>query len=403
MSDIQRNSEQENSINSDSNENGGNDQMTKLFGLIVTSLENNREDDLVSSGLKVSKKSARQTLDNKINDPQMQNVILGPMNDLEEIEIWTRLQAVCAEEEQRMNDMNGCDDIQDGKALEIDDSVFQGLRAEAYQTLDKIRKNGSAMGKLLEDEEAFGTYITPEKQKPTRNSTAASNGQQRPSSDSQQPFDPLVWGPTPTRGLEILLSPIDTTLFPEFKDNSGKNGPPDVSLFEEVSVGEEEDYSDDDDSSHDIENTFMNKNNDGTIGVGSIRKVGEGRSKHFEFSLHSPKRADKFSYNSALYMSSKDTDYDTSSPSVVEQNILLENSDSSSNSDSENKFAALLRESMVQASANSEKSIVSLVPGSIDMDETRRRTVDAITSGQVGKLGKLTFHIVTSNDLVNDY
>lgn len=376
----------------DSSNNGENGQITKMFELIVASLENNREDDLVSSGLKITKKSARETLDNKINDPQMQNIILGPSNDLEDIEILTRLQAAFTEEEKNMDNRYGYDDIGDGKFIEIDDSVYQELRDEAYQTLDEIRKKGSAMGRLLDDQEEFGTYITPETPVSASNFTVPSSERQRPSFDSkQQSFDPLVWGPS--RGLEILLSPIDTALFPEFKDNSPKNSPPDLSLFEESDVREEEDYCDDDDSSGNIENIFMNKNDDGTIEVGSVQKVGEGRSKHFELSLQ---RADKFSYNSALYMSSKDTDYDISLPSTALENDFLENS----NSESEKMFAALLRQSMQQVSTVSENSSKSS-DEPLDVSETRWRTVDAITSGQVDKLGKLILRFVRSSYLAN--
>jgi hypothetical protein len=268
--------------NNDSDSSPENKQLTKMFELIVSSIENGREGDLVKAGLKVSKKSARETLDSKINDPQLQDMILGPANQAEELEIMQRLQS--SFDDGHEQNVGGYDDIGNGQSLEMDDAIFQELKDEAYQTLEEIRKNGSGMGRLLEDEESFGTYITPEYQRSTNK--VLPNNQQILTPESQLPFDPSVWGPA--RGAESLLSKIDHSRFPEFAENNtyfDRNSPPinsfgfaeEVSAIEEEEDGEEEGFSKLD-STDTADDSFVDRNDD---------EGGDGktiRSLRFDFS-----------------------------------------------------------------------------------------------------------------------
>ena len=415
------------SICANENENENNaesEQLTKLFELIVSSIENGKEDDLVKAGLKVSKISAKETLDNKINDPQLQDIIFGSASESDEIDIIQRLQNAYESGDERRSDAD-YDEIGDVNGFELDDSVLQELKNEAYETLEAMRTKGSAMGRLLENDE-FATYITPELeyQKSERN-------RMTPPQESQQPIDPTVWGKT--LGVESLLSEIDHSRFPEFAGDTyttsmSPPGPTITNLdfaeeVEESAVDDDSESEDDTDSAKTIEDTFMNKNEDGTIGVGTDKSrrvsVSGGRSKynhyHFELPIHDKYAKDNqlFSYNTVLYMTPKDIDYDvpvSASVSTSESSRrgdkdmeLLDqmmtaadtDSDTSENTTTENKFVDLLRQTITQATSSTLSDPAAVTDAAIgdnskkikNIDETRRQTLDAITTGQVEKLG----------------
>jgi hypothetical protein len=88
----------------------------------------------------------------------------------------------------------------------INDELCQELRAEAQLTLDSLRNQGSAIGALLDDQEQFGIYAYPERQQ-FDNQKLSKNDQQRTT------FDSSVWGSE--LGVEVLLSPVNSTQFPD--------------------------------------------------------------------------------------------------------------------------------------------------------------------------------------------
>ena len=104
------------------------EEMMKLF---VTAIDEGRQEDLVKAGLKVTTVSAKQALDEKLNDPEIIASILGPMASEEERSLKNELanQIVLEQELENKGD----------RMIQIpglDPSIFAELQAEAKETLE---------------------------------------------------------------------------------------------------------------------------------------------------------------------------------------------------------------------------------------------------------------------------
>jgi hypothetical protein len=125
-------------------------QLSDLFKLIMDAVNDGREEELAAAGLRVTKKSARETLDGKLNDPQIAENVLGSMT--EEDEELARILEVEVQRQDRDRGTAG------GAAMDVDPTLFAELQAEVRETLASQRAAGSAVGALL-DETEFDDYL----------------------------------------------------------------------------------------------------------------------------------------------------------------------------------------------------------------------------------------------------
>ena len=135
------------------------EKLAEMMKLIVNAVQEGREDDLVKAGLKVTMKSARETLDDKIADPQVNQNIFGMMTSEDE-EVMQQLSAqIAADLEERASDGSGSrvsGNIRSGGGssssdIDLDPLVFAELQAEVRETLYSLRSKGSGMAALLDD------------------------------------------------------------------------------------------------------------------------------------------------------------------------------------------------------------------------------------------------------------
>lgn len=364
---------------SSSQENADEDKMTRMIELIVSSVEEGREDDLRRAGLKVTKKSARETLDDKLIDPEIQNTIFGPMTS-EDKSVMEMLERVC-QQEQNLDSSSvttTTDKSSSSITNGIDSAMFAELKEEAMQTLEELRRKGSVMGALLDDQEQFGTTINPL----IRPSTIhPSNSQQIPTTSSSTvddkvipggAMDPSVWG-TSTPGVESMLSPVDPMKYIEWM-NEGYEGPLIVgAAVEEMECDEPEPSTDE---TTPVANPLYNGGN------------GVAGSQHYELPIRNSV-TQQFMNTVTATTTATTTTTDTTTtttattdPKALSVEALLMNPGLSDSPNSlESKFAALLKASMnaqqVQAEvgatdSNSKDSLVL----------TRKNLVEAVTTGQ---------------------
>lgn len=129
------------------------DQMMKF---IAAKVNEGREDDLTKAGLKVTRMSPRETLDDKLQNPQIKQTVLGSMT---------------SEDEEVMNLLNDAIELESSNngsssssGMDLDPAVFAELQAEAWETLQTLRsenQHGSSLAALLDNEpeanEGFGS------------------------------------------------------------------------------------------------------------------------------------------------------------------------------------------------------------------------------------------------------
>jgi len=352
--------------NSSSQEDADEKQMTRMIELIVSSVEDGREDDLRRAGLKVTKKSPRETLDDKIIDPEIQRNIFGPMTK-EDKSVMEMLERVCQQEEQNSSNMdattvtNAMTSIStETSSPGIDSVMFAELKEEAMQTLEELRRKGSVMGALLDDQEQFGTTINPIIRHPV-----LSNTQKKASDDDKitpgGALDPCVWDSTP--GVETMLSPVDPMKYIEWM-NEGYEGPMIVGPFvEEVECDQTEPSENE---SAPVVNPLYNGGN------------GNTGSQHYELPIRNP--ANNAAMTAMTAASSSDSNSNSNSetkPLSVE--ALLMNPGLNGSPDSlESKFAALLKASMNAQQAQAEVGDSD----SESLANTRKSLVEAVTTGK---------------------
>ena len=63
-----------------------------MVKMIMTAVDEGREDDLKDAGLKVTKRTAKEVMDSNLSNEEIVNKVLGPMTDAEEVELMRQLQ-----------------------------------------------------------------------------------------------------------------------------------------------------------------------------------------------------------------------------------------------------------------------------------------------------------------------
>ena len=116
------------------------DQMMKF---IAAKVNEGKEDELTKAGLKVTTMSPRETLDDKLQNSQIKQSVLGSMT---------------SEDEEMMNlineAMNELENSSNGSSsgMDLDPAVFAELQAEARETLQTLRSENQGLASLLENE-----------------------------------------------------------------------------------------------------------------------------------------------------------------------------------------------------------------------------------------------------------
>ena len=127
------------------------DQMMKF---IAAKVNEGKEDDLSKAGLKVTRMSPRETLDDKLQNPQIKQTVLGSMTSEDE-EVMNLLNEAMAQD----SSSNGSS----SSGMDLDPAVFAELQAEAWETLQTLRSEnqGSSLASLLENEPVAKGFGAP--------------------------------------------------------------------------------------------------------------------------------------------------------------------------------------------------------------------------------------------------
>jgi len=116
----------------------------KMVSAIVKAIDEGREGDLEKAGLKVTSRSAAEEFEEKLNDPQLSEQVLGVFGPGEE-------------EIMRALERNKLEEMRAGGAsavtVDIDSAVLQDLVTDARQTAMEIRQMGPSLQLLTECEE----------------------------------------------------------------------------------------------------------------------------------------------------------------------------------------------------------------------------------------------------------
>lgn len=118
----------------------------EMMELFVTAIDEGRQEDLVKAGLKVTTLSAKAALDDKLSDPEIIASILGPMASAEELDMKKVLQNQVLLEKELEDSGKG--NIQS----DLDPMMFAELQAEAKETLAIMKKQGSGIAALLDEQ-----------------------------------------------------------------------------------------------------------------------------------------------------------------------------------------------------------------------------------------------------------
>jgi len=145
--------DQDKGVVEDEDANG--EKINEMMKMMVSAIDEGRQQELIKKGLKVVSKTARETLDEKLNDPEVQANILGSMTQ-DETEMMALLnsQMLLEESSERR--------IREGEA-EIDPALFENIKAEAAAALNAMRSQGGGIAALLNEDE--GEEGEPKKEK----------------------------------------------------------------------------------------------------------------------------------------------------------------------------------------------------------------------------------------------
>lgn len=137
------------------------EKLAEMMKLIVNAVQEGREEDLLAAGLKVTRKTARETLDEKLSDPQINQNILGSMTSEEEEMMKQLSDQVAADMEELSSSANDrssstSSSSGSGSSVDLDPFIFAELQAEARDTLYSLRSSGSGMAALLDDGPSSG-------------------------------------------------------------------------------------------------------------------------------------------------------------------------------------------------------------------------------------------------------
>ena len=118
----------------------------EMMELFVTAIDEGRQEDLVKAGLKVTTLSAKAALDDKLSDPEIIASILGPMASAEELDMKKVLQNQVLLEKELEDSGKG------SVHSDLDPMMFAELQAEAKETLAMMKKQGSGIAALLDEQ-----------------------------------------------------------------------------------------------------------------------------------------------------------------------------------------------------------------------------------------------------------
>jgi hypothetical protein len=135
--------DQDKGVVEDEDSNG--EKINEMMKMMVTAIDEGRQEELIKKGLKVVSKTARETLDEKLNDPEVRANILGSMTS-DEIEMMALLNS-----QMLLEESNGRG-IEEGEA-EIDPALFANIKAEAAAALSAMRSQGGGIAALLNGDE----------------------------------------------------------------------------------------------------------------------------------------------------------------------------------------------------------------------------------------------------------
>ena len=139
----------ESDTNSNSvNDDAKSDQAVRLMEAIVTAMVEGRDDDLQNAGLKVTRKSSRKTLNDKLQDPEISRNVLGTTTP-DEQEVMDLLQ-----EEISNSLLLQQDNIQHGDASlsyisELDLDMFADIQKDVGLTIETFNKKSSGIATVL--------------------------------------------------------------------------------------------------------------------------------------------------------------------------------------------------------------------------------------------------------------
>jgi hypothetical protein len=119
----------------------------KLINLVVSAIADNREEDLIKAGMKISTKQSKDVINRKLSDKQLNEQILGDIDD-DQMDIMNSLMA----EMQKVSSITPATDIG------IDNELLDRIRQEAVITMQNMQENQvsilSSMDKV-ESEDAY--------------------------------------------------------------------------------------------------------------------------------------------------------------------------------------------------------------------------------------------------------
>jgi len=128
------------------------DETERMVEAIVRAMEEGREDDLTKAGLKVTHKSKSRELEEKLNDPQVSENILGIISPAEE-EIITTLEKYEA--------MEGGPPQANTKPnpSKVDDALLKELTADARNTVCAIQDKGPSLQLLCDEKGSIDAQL----------------------------------------------------------------------------------------------------------------------------------------------------------------------------------------------------------------------------------------------------
>lgn len=120
------------------------EKLASMVKMIMTAVDEGREDDLKDAGLKVTKRTAKEVMDSNLSNEEIVNKVLGPMTDAEEVELMRQLQ----------HTQNKIQEDDSGKGFEgavagIDPAFLAELKSEALGVVGSIQKERSVIAKEM--------------------------------------------------------------------------------------------------------------------------------------------------------------------------------------------------------------------------------------------------------------
>lgn len=120
------------------------EKLASMVQMIMSAVDEDREDDLRDAGLKVTKRTAKEVMDSNMSNEEIVNKVLGPMTDTDEVEVMRKLQQTQEKMEESAD--KGFEDALTG----IDPELLAELKTEALGVVGDLHKEGgSAIAKEM--------------------------------------------------------------------------------------------------------------------------------------------------------------------------------------------------------------------------------------------------------------